>query len=107
MDIEEQKIMVAEWAGYEPRTRKYYGNLQVFTRIRINGVGQDINEWTPEKGGKDLSEVLDKLDDDEYQLWLKKLPKIESRLYTWFQDEKNAPTIWEAVCAVIKEGNTG
>lgn len=67
--------------------------------------------WTPELGGKDLSEVLAKLDDGEKEEFYVKLPSniiLSDDMVAlmdncfWFQNPDNAKTILKAVAAVIE-----
>lgn len=65
-----------------------------------------LKEWTPEKGGKDLTEVLTKLDKKQDELLWDILHDISGYdlldTLKWFQNPDNAETILRAVAEVIK-----
>ena len=92
MSIEELKKL-AEWMEYEFIDRLHVKNKH----------GHYVADGRPwlEKGGKDLAEVLKKLDKSKL-IW--KLAKHSGMRWNplYFQNPKNAPTIIKAVLKVIE-----
>ena len=102
----EEKKRLAEWMGWE---FKEGGNCDDYKDTE--GQERALFQWTPEKGGKDLTEVLANLSlAQKDRIFYDVFPSVlggwkyeDSYLafFCWAQNPKNAPTIIKTVLKVI------
>ena len=105
MNMLEKKKMVAKWMGWTWCWQHHFRKSEHW---------KDIHPWFPEKGGRDLAEVLNRFKDEQRVTLYRLLPgdfyigngdeiyEIMISVF-WFQDPENAPAIFDAVCEVVKE----
>lgn len=111
--LEEKKMAIAAWMGkklfttagvdYVLEKREYDPNSLNDNLIEVEDT---YVKFYPEKGGKDLTEVLANLNlKEESLVWKHLCMKIKDytplSIEKWFQNDDNAKTILEAVFEVI------
>ena len=106
-------IKIAEWMGKCTKARSFdcYADNSKPGFYNEDDEWVPISKWTPELGGKDLTEVLAKLKLDEPKVIHLNILLADSGeipignsilLCIWFQDDKNAEIIIRALTEVIK-----